>query len=139
MQVAWQNQFEEAVLTEGFRHYQDGNVTGLKKTSTGFEAQIVDGQIQKVSMMVKNGVVEALQCSCQVAKGNQKCPHQVATLLTLDEMLPRPLVFEVSDGHATVTLTIELEVNEYRQILEMAQHYEKSLETFVKEVLKAAC
>ena len=97
MIVAWQKQFQSDALNQGFIDYQDGVVTGLKKRPYGFEASVAEGKLETVEIHVEGSVITRLACTCDGAVEDGVCRHMVAVLLTLDEMLPQPLTFEIAE------------------------------------------
>ena len=97
MIVAWQKQFQSDALNQGFIDYQDGVVTGLKKRPYGFEASVAEGKLETVEIHVEGSVITRLACTCDGAVEEGVCRHMAAVLLTLDEMLPQPLMFEVAE------------------------------------------
>ena len=97
MIVAWQKQFQSDALNQGFIDYQDGVVTGLKKRPYGFEASVAEGKLETVEIHVEGSVITRLACTCDGAVEEGVCRHMVAVLLTLDEMLPQPLTFEITE------------------------------------------
>ena len=130
MIIDWQKEFGPAVLDLGFTDYQDGVVTGLKKRAYGFEASVAQGKLETVEIHVKGAVIEKLVCTCDAAKKDGCCRHMVAVLLTLDEMLPSPLTFDIVEEE-TVNVTVTLPKSEWSRWQKLAQAAGVTIESLI--------
>ena len=120
MIVSWQKQFPSDVLNQGFNDYQDGVVTGLKKRSYGYEASVAEGELETVEIHVTGNVITRLGCTCQVGGETKFCRHMAAVLLTLDEMLPQPLMFEVAEDE-TVEVKLMMSQSDWEKWKQKAE------------------
>lgn len=136
MIVSWQKEFQKDVLDRGFADYQDGTVTGLKKTSDGFEASVAEGKLETVRIHAENGIIRSMKCTCDEARQNGQCRHVVAVLMTLDEMLPKPLVFEIDEGTNLVEVKLQMSEGLWKKWQALAQVKGESVETLILEQLK---
>ncbi len=136
MLIPWQDRFEKDMLMQGLEDYQDGVVTGLKKRPFGFEATVAETELRTVEIHAQNGVIATMGCSCKSGKTIGMCRHMVAVLLTLDEMLPQPLSFEVPAKGTDQTLSLTLSSSDYSKLLIQAKNKGMSIEDLVLETLK---
>ena len=135
MIIDWQKEFDPTVLDLGFTDYQEGVVTGLKKRAYGFEASVAQGKLETVEIHVKGAVIEKLVCTCDAAKKDGYCRHMAAVLLTMDEMLPSPLTFDIVEEE-TVNVTVTLPKSEWSRWQKLAQAAGVTIESLIAAELK---
>lgn len=136
MIVAWQKEFPKEALEKGFTDYQEGVVTGLKKRPYGFEATVAQSGLETVEIHTEGSSIRLLKCTCGDSRTHGHCRHMAAVLMTLDDMLPMPLTFEVAEDVATVAVTLKMSEELWTRWQSLGQKMGVSAEELMLEHLK---
>lgn len=126
----WQDHFSDRILERGFDCYLMDAVSGLVKTSQGYQANVYGTEAYDVSIDLENGRLQSMSCDCPYAESGNNCKHMAATLYAIEdrgENLPdeNKLPSEIED------VINQMSVEELREALFYVAKNEKSIETFI--------
>ncbi len=76
----WKKLFEPHILERGYAYYLEGAVTEISIEKDGIEATVEGSEDYSVTIELKNGQVEEMECTCPYAEGGAYCKHIAAVL-----------------------------------------------------------
>ena len=80
----WKNLFYKRILERGEDYYEEGLVTDVTKTSSGYHALVEGSEVYEVEIEMDDGEIYDLSCDCPFADGGNYCKHMAAVLYYLD-------------------------------------------------------
>lgn len=82
---SWKNLFRTHILERGLNYYEEGCVTSLEKTSTGYTAVVEGMDDYDVEVEIRDDQVYDLICTCSYAAEGNYCKHMAAVLYEIEE------------------------------------------------------
>ena len=76
----WEKLFEPHILERGYAYYLDGAVTDINIEKDEIEATVEGTEDYSVTIELKNGQVEEMECTCPYAEDGAYCKHMAAVL-----------------------------------------------------------
>ena len=126
----WQGHFSNRILERGFNYYLMDAVSGLVKTSQGYQANVQGTEDYDVSIDLKNGRLQSMSCDCPYAESGNICKHMAAVLYAVedrDEDLP-----EKSESSSGVEEIInQMSVKDLREALLSVTRNDNSIGTLI--------
>ena len=80
----WKNLFNKRILERGEDYYEEGLVSDVKKTSSGYRALVEGSDMYEVEIEMTEGEIYDMSCDCPFADGGSYCKHMAAVLYYLD-------------------------------------------------------
>ena len=121
----WEYLFKTHILSRGWDYYENGAVSSLKKTETGYKATVEGSYDYEVEVEIYDNEVVDMFCDCPYAEDGNYCKHMAAVLYEIEEKSAQ-MTSEVRENPA------ETEINEYRTKF---RHFSAIRELEVKEYL----
>ena len=121
----WEYLFKTHILSRGWDYYENGAVSSLKKTETGYKATVEGSYDYEVEVEIYDNEVVDMFCDCPYAEDGNYCKHMAAVLYEIEEKSAQ-MTSEVRENPA------ENEINEYRTKF---RHFSAIRELEVKEYL----
>lgn len=82
----WKDLFQTHILESGLNYYEDGYISNLKQTPTGYLAFVEDTDDDYyVNIEMQDELVSKITCTCSSGKKGRYCEHMAATLYELEE------------------------------------------------------
>ena len=81
----WELLFKPHILHRGAEYYRDAAVEDLKITDTQITAIVLGTEDYNVEIDIKDGVIEAMSCTCPYAADDNNCKHMAAVLFACQE------------------------------------------------------
>lgn len=78
--MEWEKQFDEVALSKGKNLFQNGRVTGVKRTKDEITASVMGTPRYDVMVGMKNGEPVRMRCHCPKFRGRSNCEHLAAAL-----------------------------------------------------------
>lgn len=83
--MEWKVFFEDQILKRGYDYYRSGTVLELIVEEEKITA-VVDGTEEyDVSILLENGTIDTMECSCPYAADGNNCKHMVAVLFAAEK------------------------------------------------------
>ena len=114
----WENSFNENILKQGKKYYNDGHVQEINKTCYGYLGIVNNHEIEIYTSNFIN--IDEMYCSCSEYDRNGYCKHLAALLYAIDEL---PGSEEIVNK------------NEIEKVID--QLSEKQLKDYLKKVMKS--
>ena len=121
----WEYLFKTHILSRGWDYYENGAVSSLEKTETGYKATVEGSYDYEVEVEIYDNEVVDMFCDCPYAEDGNYCKHMAAVLYEIEEKSAQ-MTSEVRENPA------ENEINEYRTKF---RHFSAIRELEVKEYL----
>lgn len=81
----WELLFKPHILHRGAEYYRDAAVEDLKITDTQITAVVLGTEDYDVEVDIKDGIIEAMSCTCPYAADDNYCKHMAAVLFACQE------------------------------------------------------
>lgn len=81
----WELLFKPHILHRGAEYYRDAAVEDLKITDTQITAVVLGTEDYDVEIDIKDGIIEAMSCTCPYAADDNNCKHMAAVLFACQE------------------------------------------------------
>lgn len=81
----WELLFKPHILHRGAEYYRDAAVEDLKITDTQITAVVLGTEDYDVKIDIKDGIIEAMSCTCPYAADDNHCKHMAAVLFACQE------------------------------------------------------
>ena len=78
--MRWEKLFEPHILERGYAYYREGAVTEINIGKDEIEATAEGSEDYSVTINLKNGQVEDMECTCPYAEDGAYCKHMAAVL-----------------------------------------------------------
>lgn len=117
----WKDLFQSIILERGLDYFQNGNVSELKVTDTGYSAIVEGSESYDVEIRINRGSVTDMYCSCPYAEDGTYCKHMAAALFAIDNLKYDSINLmtkqEVRDQKALIKVIDKIPENEIRKIV----------------------
>ncbi len=80
----WKNLFYNRILERGEDYYEEGLVSEVTKTSSGYHALVEGSDMYEVEIEMTEGEIYDMSCDCPFADGGSYCKHMAAVLYYLE-------------------------------------------------------
>ena len=80
----WKNLFYNRILERGEDYYEEGLVSEVTKTSSGYHALVEGSDMYEVEIEMTEGEIYGMSCDCPFADGGSYCKHMAAVLYYLE-------------------------------------------------------
>lgn len=80
--------FRTHILERGLNYYEEGYVTSLEQTSTGYTAVVEGTEDYDVEIEIRDDRVYDMPCTCPYAEEGNYCKHMAAVLYEIEEGEP---------------------------------------------------
>ncbi len=84
----WKDLFRTHILERGLNYYEEGYVTSLEETSTGYTAVVEGTEDYDVEIELRDDWVYDMTCTCPYAAEGNYCKHMAAVLYKIEEGEP---------------------------------------------------
>lgn len=84
----WKDLFRTHILERGLNYYEEGCVTLLEQTSTGYTAVVEGTDDYDVEIEIRADRVYDMTCTCPYAAEGNYCKHMAAVLYEIEEGEP---------------------------------------------------
>ena len=84
----WKDLFRTHILERGLNYYEEGYVTSLEQTSTGYTAVVEGTEDYDVEIEIRDDRVYDMTCTCPYAEEGNYCKHVAAVLYEIEEGEP---------------------------------------------------
>ncbi len=95
---AWRNLFKPHILERGMNYYEEGAVSSLEETDTGYTAVVEGSEAYSVEIEISDNRVVDMFCDCPYAEDGNYCKHMAAVLYEIEdgkhEVIPKKSTFE---------------------------------------------
>lgn len=81
----WKDLFRTHILARGLNYYEEGCVTSLEQTSTGYTAVVEGTDDYDVEIEIRDEQVYDMVCTCPYAAEGNYCKHMAAVLYEIEE------------------------------------------------------
>ena len=81
----WKDLFRTHILERGLNYYEEGYVTSLEETSTGYTAVVEGTEDYDVEIEIRDDRVYDMTCTCPYAEEGNYCKHMAAVLYEIEE------------------------------------------------------
>lgn len=81
----WKDLFRTHILERGLNYYEEGCVTLLEQTSTGYTAVVEGTDDYDVEIEIRADRVYDMTCTCPYAAEGNYCKHMAAVLYEIEE------------------------------------------------------
>lgn len=92
--MKWKNLFQDHILGRGRDYYSLGNVQNLKITENKISACVNGAENYDVSIILKNGGINKMTCTCPYADSQNNCKHMAAVLYAAQSEKPEKNNFD---------------------------------------------
>ncbi|MBY4956170.1 SWIM zinc finger domain-containing protein [Streptococcus suis] len=105
----WMDYFKPYIVDRGCSLFLDDAVQGLQKTSDGYNAHVIGGQVYEVEISFEHGQLVSMWCECPYAQEMNHCKHMAAVLFAISELDSHPALEgkDVSLAQLLDKLTVE--------------------------------
>ncbi|HFR3599679.1 TPA: SWIM zinc finger domain-containing protein [Streptococcus suis] len=105
----WMDYFKPHIVDRGCSLFLDDAVQGLQKTSDGYNAHVIGGQVYEVEISFEHGQLVNMWCECPYAQEMNHCKHMAAVLFAISELDSQPALEgkDVSLAQLLDKLTVE--------------------------------
>ncbi|HEM5204645.1 TPA: hypothetical protein U1340_001017 [Streptococcus suis] len=105
----WMDYFKPYIVDRGCSLFLDDAVQGLQKTSDGYNAHVIGGQVYEVEISFEHGQLVNMWCECPYAQEMNHCKHMAAVLFAISELDSQPALEgkDVSLAQLLDKLTVE--------------------------------
>ena len=90
MKTKWKKVFSKNILERGREYYENGAVEIVSNYSDLIEAEVEGSDIYNVSIELRDGEIEGMECDCPYAKSGFLCKHMAATLFAAEQRPDAP-------------------------------------------------
>lgn len=80
----WKNLFYKRILERGEDYYEEGLVSDVKKTFSGYHALVEGSDMYEVEIDMTDGEIDYMSCDCPFADSGIYCKHMAAVLYYLE-------------------------------------------------------
>ena len=80
----WKNLFYKRILERGEDYYEEGFVSNVTKTDSGYRALVEGSDMYEVEIEIMDSRIYDMSCDCPFADGGNYCKHMAAVLYYLD-------------------------------------------------------
>ena len=80
----WKNLFYKRILERGEDYYEEGFVSNVTKTDSGYRALVEGSDMYEVEIEMMDSRIYDMSCDCPFADGGNYCKHMAAVLYYLD-------------------------------------------------------
>ena len=80
----WKNLFYKRILERGEDYYEEGWVSEVTKTASGYHALVEGSDMYEVEIDMTDGEIDYMSCDCPFADGGNYCKHMAAVLYYLE-------------------------------------------------------
>lgn len=117
----WEYLFKTHILARGWDYYENGAVSSLEKTETGYQATVEGSYDYEVEVEINNNEVVDMFCDCPYAEDGDYCKHMAAVLYEIKEKSAK-LTGEVRENPSDIKTELEkviknIDESEVRNIL----------------------
>ncbi len=81
----WKDLFRTHILERGLKYYEEGYVTSLEQTLTGYMAVVEGTDDYYVEIEIRDDQVYDMTCTCPYAADGNYCKHMAAVLYKIEE------------------------------------------------------
>lgn len=81
----WKDLFRTHILERGLNYYEEGYVTSLEQTLTGYMAVVEGTDDYHVEIEIRDDQVYDMTCTCPYAADGNYCKHMAAVLYKIEE------------------------------------------------------
>lgn len=81
----WKDLFRTHILERGLNYYEEGYVTSLEQTLTGYTAVVEGTDDYDVEIEIRDDQVYDMTCTCPYAADGNYCKHMAAVLYEIEE------------------------------------------------------
>lgn len=110
----WKDLFRTHILERGLNYYEEGYVTSLEETSTGYTAVVEGTDDYDVEIEMRDDQVYDMTCTCPYAAEGNYCKHMAAVL------------YKIEDGEPDTKMPVNY--------LQKVQDQEKELREIITEI-----
>lgn len=86
----WKENFDNSTLMEGMQIFQNHLLGKIRRDGDFYQSAVYDPWTRTnhlVQAQIKNGAIEALDCSCPAGKNGEFCRHEAAFLFGIEEQM----------------------------------------------------
>ena len=117
----WEYLFKTHILSRGWDYYENGAVSSLKKTETGYKATVEGSYDYEVEVEIYDNEVVDMFCDCPYAEDGNYCKHMAAVLYEIEEKSAQ-MTSEVRENPADIKTELEnviknIDESEVRKLL----------------------
>lgn len=84
--MRWEKLFEPHILERGYAYYREGSVTDISIKEKQIDAIVKGSEDYSVTIDLKNGQVEDMECTCPYAEDGKHCKHMAAVLYAYENV-----------------------------------------------------
>ncbi len=110
----WKDLFRTHILERGLNYYEEGYVTLLEETSTGYTAVVEGTEDYDVEIELRDDRVYDMTCTCSYAAEGNYCKHMAAVL------------YKIEDGEPDTKMSVNY--------IQKVQEQEKELREIIAEI-----
>lgn len=117
----WEYLFKTHILSRGWDYYENGAVSSLEKTETGYKATVEGSYDYEVEVEIYDNEVVDMFCDCPYAEDGNYCKHMAAVLYEIEEKSAQ-MTSEVRENPADIKTELEnviknIDESEVRKLL----------------------
>ena len=117
----WEYLFKTHILARGWDYYENGAVSSLEKTETGYKATVEGSYDYEVEVEIYDNEVVDMFCDCPYAEDGNYCKHMAAVLYEIEEKSAQ-MTSEVRENPADIKTELEnviknIDESEVRKLL----------------------
>ena len=121
MLKSWECLFKTHILARGWDYYENGAVSSLERTGTGYKATVEGSYDYEVEVEIYDNEVVDMFCDCPYAEDGNYCKHMAAVLYEIEEKSAQ-MTSEVRENSTDIKTELEdviknIDESEVRNIL----------------------
>lgn len=102
----WEYLFKTHILARGWDYYENGAVSSLERTGTGYKATVEGSYDYEVGVEIYDNEVIDMFCDCPYAEDGNYCKHMAAVLYELEEKSAQ-MISEVRENPSDIKTELE--------------------------------
>lgn len=102
----WEYLFKTHILARGWDYYENGAVSSLKKTETGYKATVEGSYDYEVEVEIYDNEVVDMFCDCPYAEDGNYCKHMAAVLYEIEEKSAQ-MISKLKENPADIKTELE--------------------------------
>ena len=121
MLKSWECLFKTHILARGWDYYENGAVSSLERTGTGYKATVEGSYDYEVEVEIYDNEIVDMFCDCPYAEDGNYCKHMAAVLYEIEEKSAQ-MTSEVRENSTDIKTELEdviknIDESEVRNIL----------------------
>ena len=121
MLKSWECLFKTHILARGWDYYENGAVSSLERTGTGYKATVEGSYDYEVEVEIYDNEIVDMFCDCPYAEDGNYCKHMAAVLYEIEEKSAQ-MTSEVRENSTYIKTELEdviknIDESEVRNIL----------------------